>query len=198
MAKSNCKSKWLDTCEVWDLGRKLEENNPGFCFLGVYASNIFDIVEQNKGIYSVCGPDPNLKERLNDKKCEKYGFVLNTDTYEDSGQHWISIYGERNNYSVLMDSATGSLITKEVKKSLKYFSEKINAPVKENCITNSQRTTLCGWYSIAHLQEKIKGKNCHDLFQLNDRIINYNRNFFEDVSHCNFKKPKKNYLLFNA
>ena len=91
MAKSNCKSKWLDTCEVWDLGRKLEENNPGFCFLGVYASNIFDIVEQNKGIYQVCGPDPNLKERLDDPN-EKYGFVLNIDSYERSGQHWLSVY----------------------------------------------------------------------------------------------------------
>ena len=158
MTKSSCKSEWLDTCQIWDYGRKLEDINPGFCFLGVFASDIFEIVENNKGIYQVCGPDPNLKERLDDPKCEKYGFVLNTDSYERSGQHWLSVYGERNNYTELMDSATGFLISKEVKKSLKFFSEKINAPIKDNCITNRQRTTLCCWYSIAHLQEKIKGK----------------------------------------
>lgn len=193
MGKSTCNSKWLDTCEIWKHGLKLEHMNPGFCFLGVFSSDIFEFIYHNEGIYKVCGPDPLLKKKLDSDLCNQYGFVINTDPVNKPGKHWVSVFGESGKQVQLMDSAKGKLIqhNKDIANTVQFFSDKINCDKKNinYCITNKQKQPLCGWYSLFHLQEKINDKTCTDLFNLNDDKINYHRAFFEDTTQCKFSKP---------
>merc|ERR1711871_644160 len=95
---------WLDTCQLWNYGKKLEEKHPDFCFLGVYASDLFGYADRHPEFF-LCNQKPKISKRLNE--CKKMGFILNTDPISKSGDHWIAIYGEKESPVYLIDSGKG-------------------------------------------------------------------------------------------
>ena len=179
--KSTCGNEWLDTCELWKYGKKLEEKHPNFCFLGVYASDLFGRIENTN--ISICGNQPDLQRKLNE--CEKVGYIMNTDPSYKSGKHWVSVYGEKNKATILIDSGGGNNLNSYTRNSMIYMSLKMKYPVSY-CLTNTQQKDLCGWYALVHLDEAIQGKSCKDMKKLNDTIIQSSRGFFEDTIECNF------------
>jgi hypothetical protein len=96
-----------------------------------------------------------LKRYINDGKT-KLGIVINTDSSEGSGEHWITLYVDIENHFIFYLDSAGNTIPKEV-KALKDRIIKQGKQLKEPIVfdyhTNGHLehqmgNTECGMYSL--------------------------------------------------
>ena len=109
----------------------------------------------------------NVKELLKNKKT-KIGIILNTDTHDLGGAHWICIFIDFTKKYVLFFDSNADKTPKEVIKLLKRIkdqSKALNIKLKfyKNDVEHQKTNTECGVYclfTITHLlTNKIKLKD---------------------------------------
>lgn len=144
-------NKWLTTSDINNIMlqySQLYKNT--FNFLGVHPSDFNKI---NKFNWNTI------------KAYKKYmGIVLNTDTHNKSGQHWLSIFIDNKNLIIDYFDSLGNLPNKHIKDFLKNFKlYKINF----NKIVHQKAGSQCGIYSCFFLIKRLEG---YTLNQINEGI----------------------------
>ena len=116
------------------------------------------------GVYSI----NNLPNKI-----KKGAYVINLDEYENTGTHWVSLFGKPK-YTVYFDSFGIEHIPKEFNKLINNDTTKSSpiARIKSNIFRiQAYDSIMCGYFCIEFINYMLKGKTLLDytnLFSPND------------------------------
>jgi hypothetical protein len=81
--------EWLSNHDILNTMIQYEEIYPSFHFIGAEPCNFLKLSKNNRSVFD----DEDLRRLYNEGK-QKIGLVLNTQGYEQGGEHWVSIYAD--------------------------------------------------------------------------------------------------------
>lgn len=176
---------WLNTSDIDNVMKQYEKKYPMFNFLGTHPID-FALKRKNECIVS---DDELCKINILElkKKYNSLGLVLNTDSHNESGEHWFSIYIDLKGKNI------------KNKPTIYYFDSALSDPPQEiinfvnicknqypqldfiyNDIQHQYGNTECGVYCLHFLTEMLKGKSFINYVnnKLNDKIMEKFRKIF--------------------
>jgi hypothetical protein len=122
MAEWKKYNNWLSSKEFDDIMGQYMEVYPNFLYLGPSPID-FDLIENGKCVWpTIC--NLNMRDQIK-KGINKIGVVLNLDTHNQSGSHWVGIFIDIKKKFIFYFDSTGKTYPSEV--------EKFNNRVKEQC-----------------------------------------------------------------
>jgi len=163
--------EWLSSLDIESVMRQYEKFYKCFEFLGPSP-----IDYDTHKLYGECVWEElcnfNLSEQIKRHK-NKIGIILNTDPHYKNGAHWISMFINIKNKTIIYFDSNGDESPKEVKKLLKKIVDQgnqlgINFQVIENKIEHQRTNTECGMYCLYFIIQMLKDKNLSHF--LNNRI----------------------------
>ena len=164
-------NEWLSSLDIESVMRQYEKFYKCFEFLGPSP-----IDYDTHKLYGECVWEElckfNLSEQLKRHK-NKIGIILNTDPHYKNGAHWISMFINIKNKTIVYFDSNGDESPKEVKKLLKTIIDQgnqlgIDFQVMENKIEHQRTNTECGMYCLYFIIQMLKDKNLSHF--LNNRI----------------------------
>ncbi len=123
--------------------------------------------------------------------------VVNLDTHDKPGSHWVAMHINQDGFGELFDSYGRYPVKKEVKKYLNSYSEDWNFNSTQ---IQSLISSTCGQYCIYFLYQRVRGVSMSDIVDVfsndlnaNDSIVSewVNRTFNVETNVCDFQ------FLFN-
>ena len=154
---------WLSNLEINDVLKNWENKYSNFKSFGATVNDFEKIYPEFKYF--------NIKKYNN--KFQKFGMIINTSNYSESGEHWVSLFIHLGkNYIAYFDSV-GDLPSEEVFK----FMKKVNKQCKNigldmtmyiNKKTHQYDDGECGVYALNFIVECLNGKNPKRIF---DKVI---------------------------
>jgi hypothetical protein len=115
-------NNWLSSKEFDDIMGQYMEVYRNFLYLGPSPID-FDLIENGKCVWpTIC--NLNMRDQIK-KGVTKIGIVLNLDTHNESGSHWVGIFIDINKKFIFYFDSTGKTYPDEVAK--------LNGRVKEQC-----------------------------------------------------------------
>lgn len=106
-------NNWLSSTEFNKVMKQYMEKYPKFLYLGPSPID-FDKIVDGKCVWpSLCNIDV-IKEKKNGK--DKFGIILNLDTHDGDGSHWVAMFIDLKNKYIFYFESTGSTMPDEVKK----------------------------------------------------------------------------------
>ena len=103
-----------------------------------------------------------IYSRDNLPKIKDRAYVINLDEYSDTGTHWVALYMQNNNNSVIYFDCFG---VEHIPKEIKAFivDNNNNNNNNKNIITNIFRiqeydSTMCGYFCIGFIDFMLAGK----------------------------------------
>jgi hypothetical protein len=115
-------NNWLSSKEFDDIMGQYMEVYRNFLYLGPSPID-FDLIVNGKCVWpSIC--NLNMREQIK-KGVTKIGIVLNLDTHNESGSHWVGIFIDIKKKFIFYFDSTGKTYPDEVAK--------LNKRVKEQC-----------------------------------------------------------------
>ena len=172
------KFEWLNTTHLNEVMEQYQKVHKDFKFLGAVPIDFQEIKQE-----SIHDIDIN---KLKKDNITKIGVVFNLDKHNQSGSHWVALYGnlEDNNGKVYFFDSYGSRPPEEVrafmdKLRVQYensFHKKCD--VNYNRVRNQFKNSECGVYSINFILEMLKGKTLKEIEEnpIPDDDINMLRN----------------------
>ena len=163
--------EWLSSLDIESVMRQYEKFYKCFEFLGPSP-----IDYDTHKLYGECVWEElcnfNLSEQIKRHK-NKIGIILNTDPHYKNGAHWISMFINIKNKTIVYFDSNGDESPKEVKKLLKKIVDQgkqlgIDFHVIENKIEHQRTNTECGMYCLYFIIQMLKDKNVSHF--LNNRI----------------------------
>jgi hypothetical protein len=154
---------WLSTDNILR-ACLLDETHKGYRFCGVEPIDFADCK-----VSSLCRFNPETHRK---QGFDRLGFVFNTDTHDDDGEHWISLYMDLGGHN-----SKGPAIYyfdsygREPPSEVDEFIEKTRnnpshrgPPIRYfyNDEPFQKRGSQCGMYSIHFLREMAQGRSFHD------------------------------------
>jgi hypothetical protein len=168
--------EWLSTKDIEDVMIQYEKVHTDFKFLGAVPSD-FDKLP----IYETT----DLEFAELEKTTPKLGLVINLDTHDQSGSHWVGFYANLKTNSIYyFDSfrkqpqnrvrqfitrllgymANKSQDTKlDVEKFMKRFKKSDDYDIRYNKIQHQYKNSECGVYSVHFLIKLLEGKTFDDI-----------------------------------
>ena len=114
----NNKYEWLSTNHIDQVVAQAQEIHDDFVFLGAVPYDFEDL--SGLEVYNI-----NFEEYQKNYKKNKFGMVINLDTHNKKGSHWVSLYFDlKKNQIYFFDSVgkrPGSRIRKFINKIIKYM-----------------------------------------------------------------------------
>lgn len=130
---------------------------------GMYGSEIEDILKGFKQFIGVVPMDH--VEKLDPKGKKQFCFVVNTDTSEGKGKHWVACYVDTNKQKTIeyYDSMAEDC-PKMFQSGIKKLIDKLKIPIylkfKHNKIRNQKYgTDTCGIMCVMYLLKRMNGGN---------------------------------------
>lgn len=158
--------KWLSTMDINYVLKQYEKFDDSFYFLGAQPSDFLEI-SKNEVIF------PRQKRKI--------GLVLNWDTHDRSGSHWVAIFIDMDNKTIDYFDSTGDSPkeNKHITSVLQFFKKQIpGSKIMINKKVHQKGNTECGVYSIYFIIQRILG---NDFKSITDHIIHDNdMNLFRD------------------
>ena len=163
--------EWLSSLDIESVMRQYEKFYKCFEFLGPSP-----IDYDTHKLYGECVWEElcnfNLSEQIKRHK-NKIGIILNTDPHYKEGAHWIAIFINIKNKTIVYFDSNGDEAPKEVNKLVKTIVNQgkqlgIDFQVKENKIEHQRTNTECGMYCLYFIIQMLKDKNLSHF--LNNRI----------------------------
>jgi hypothetical protein len=163
--------EWLSSLDIESVMRQYEKFYKCFEFLGPSP-----IDYDTHKLYGECVWEElcnfNLSEQIKRHK-NKIGIILNTDPHDKDGAHWISLFINIKNKTIVYFDSNGDESSKEVKKLIKTIVDQgkqlgIDFHVKENKIEHQRTNTECGMYCLYFIIQMLKDKDLSHF--LNNRI----------------------------
>lgn len=149
------KYDWLSTTNINDVLSQYEEKYPDFVFLGAVPNDFEEL--------SILGlSNINFDDFIKDNK-SKIGLVINLDTHDQSGSHWVALYSDLINNKIYYFDSVGKKPGKRIKKFnnnlLKYMYKKkynkdINIDGIIGLLNKSEKNISSKYYKI--LNNKLK------------------------------------------
>jgi hypothetical protein len=173
------KFDWLSTIDIHNVMSQYERKYNNFKFLGgipIDFAKLGNMLKINE--YSF--------KKLKKIKKNKFGVIFNLDKHNQSGSHWVSLYGNLNNGKIYFFDSVGTTAPKEVKdymtKFKRYCMENdIKNPIlKINKIQHQYGNSECGVYSLNFIIRMLKHENFEQITNniINDKDMNKCRNIY--------------------
>ena len=173
------KKKWLSTSHINNVLLQYETKFPDFKFFGAVPYD-FDNLQQLE-IYNVDF------DKLVQSGKTKIGMVINLDTHDMSGSHWVSLYADLlKNRIYFFDSFAqkpGKRLTKTIRNILNFMYNRTN-----NCkvvLTSYMcRVIKCNQYDIRFnkIRHQFKNSEC-GVYSINFIIRLLNEESFNHITH---------------
>lgn len=166
---------WLSNFDINKVFENYELDNPDFKFLDATYNDFLYFPSNNK--YK------NLKFFKEYPDKNQFGMIINQDTHEKGGSHWVGLYFNRKGDIYYFDSV-GYPPKKNVRDFINLLEEyfknnniKIYLKINNNC--QQQGDSECGVYSTLFLIRVIEGEPINDIFNntIPDQIMNMARKF---------------------
>jgi hypothetical protein len=152
------KYEWLSTTHINDVIKQYEELYTDFIFLGAVPSDFEEL--PILGLSNI-DFDDLIKNGKN-----KIGMVINLDTHNQPGSHWVALYSDLLNHKLYYFDSVGKKPIKRIKKFnnkiFKYFYNKKHKHKNDNeasdiinIVNNLDKNTL--YKSFKNIKEKILG-----------------------------------------
>ena len=151
------KYEWLSTTHINDVIKQYEDLYTDFIFLGAVPSDFEEL--PILGLSNIDFDDliKNGKKQI--------GMVINLDTHNQSGSHWVALYSDLINHKLYYFDSVGQKPIKRIKKFnnkiFKYFYSRKNINSENeaddliNIINNLDKKILCKYYKL--IKNKING-----------------------------------------
>lgn len=134
--------EWLSTTHIDDVVKQYENYYPSFKFLGAVPYDFEDL-----SVLEVA--NINFDDLINKKKT-KIGMIINLDTHNKGGSHWVALYLDLENNKIYFSDSAGNKPGKRIRK----FNNKVISYIY-NKIYNSE-------LNINNIFNKIKKKKYND------------------------------------
>ena len=176
------KSEWLDNFDILRVMKQYEEAYPNFKFLGPSPIDFDTIVHSKCVSTEIC--NLNIKQLLLLKK-NKIGIILNLDTHDKDGSHWVCLFIDlEHNYILYLDS-NGISMPKQVKALIERISkqcEELNITMKihSNNKRHQYKDGECGMYALYTIIKLLENKHSVHYF-LNHRICDSKMNAYRKI-----------------
>lgn len=155
---------WLNSLDIQSVMKQYEKKYSCFRFIGPSPID-FDKLITNGG-YKECVWDDLCKfniEKQGDKT--KIGIIFNTDPHDEAGEHWVSLFIDMPQRTIVYFDSGGSAIPKEIS----VFVDKIQKQLissgndKYTFIINKKqhqkKNTECGMYSLYFIIQMLRTGN---------------------------------------
>lgn len=159
---------WLNTDNIVQVLQQYEKLYTDFAFLGVHPIDFQARYSSGQciGGEGLC----NFKVAdLIAKGKTQFGMVLNLDKHNQSGSHWVAVYGQLDaekanaNYGVYYYDSVGMAPPPEARAFMKQVAGQMAKPsparkfaVKHNKVQRQFKNTECGMFSIVFLTQCMK------------------------------------------
>lgn len=192
--------EWLSNVEIEEVLRQYEENpKNNFKFLAVspinfsdQINNYFAITKSNTCVSNaLCNLNKDKLREFLSKKKYKLGIVFNTDTYGNSGKHWICVFANVNprskNYGIYYFDSNASFESKyidEITKKIQAYTYTLThkpISIHKNTIRVQKTTNSeCGMFCLYMIINMIKNKSFHSLInnKLTDELVFKHREIY--------------------
>jgi len=174
------KFTWLTTTDILNVMRQYEKLYTEFKFFGPVP------VDCPKDIY--CELTNIDLAKMNRKGVNMVGVIFNLDKHNESGSHWVGLFANMKDNSIIYYDSTGS----PPPDYIKYFMGMLKRQM-QNGVTidwNKKKHQFggseCGVYSMNFIIESIKGNKLSEIENktISDYSVNVLRNYF-------YRPPKK-------
>lgn len=154
---------WLNNLDIENVLLQYEESHKNFKFLGANPLD-FEGYTQYKSCVSVC--DFTIKKLLKEKKtC--FGMVINYDTHQLSGSHWVSLFcninPKKEMYGIYFYNSGGTKTLTDIPlpilNFMKRIKEEMNDPrfeLRYNKIKRQFKDSECGMFSVVFIIQCLK------------------------------------------
>jgi hypothetical protein len=142
---------WLNTNDINFVMNQYAKIYPRFDFLGALPSDFYKIRELSSDF-------------LDPQKFDLVGMVLNTDGYQDSGQHWLAFVIDHRSKTLEHFDSVGDLPNKNIKVWIKFLQKEL--PEYHLLINKKQmqkKNTECSIYSINYLLSRLQNKTFNEI-----------------------------------
>ena len=167
------KYAWLSSIDIKDVMKQYMKKYPEFIFFGPVPLDFDNIYMELAKI--------NMKRLA--KKKKKIGIIINTDTSDGPGEHWISLFCDLQNKTICFFDSVGSRPPKQVMNLIKKMIKQAKSMgIKLKLITNMHKKqysmTECGVFSCYFLISRLQGQSCDAIFKnkkVGDKLMKQKR-----------------------
>lgn len=160
-------NKSNESNESNDKEAKIDERSAKFIRKnGLYSDQIAEILQDyaKDGFLGVVAADEVSELATASLNFDKFGFVMNKDTADKAGSHWVACFCDLNDASLeYYDSFAeepDDLFLVEIKKVIDAHDLDYYLKFKINRITDQKsNSTLCGFHAMRFLIDRFKGKD---------------------------------------
>ena len=175
------KFTWLTTTDILNVMRQYEKLYTEFKFFGPVP------VDCPKDIY--CELTNINLAKMNRKGVNMVGVIFNLDKHNESGSHWVGLFANMLDNSIIYYDSTGN----PPPDYIKYFMEMLKRQMRTGVTIDWNKKkhqfggSECGVYSMNFIIESIKGNKLSEIENktISDYSVNVLRNYF-------YRPPKKN------
>lgn len=190
------KFEWLNTLDINKVMKQYEHKNKEFKFLGAVPIDAADM-----GYYGF------TYEHIHDLYKEgkyKIGVIYNLDRHDQSGSHWVALYGDLKKNEIYFSDSVGSSPKPEISAYMKILAKcccGINKKksidditIKYNKQRHQQGNSECGVYSLNFIIRLLKGESFDDITKdrLTDSDVNTCRTVYFYNAPKDINPPKNN------
>lgn len=167
------KYAWLSTVDIRNVMNQYMKKYPEFIFFGPVPLDFDNIYMELAKI--------NMKSLS--KKKKKIGIIINTDTSDGPGEHWISLFCDLQNKTICFFDSVGTNPPKQVMLLIRRMIKQAKSMgIKLKLITNTHQrqfsNTECGVFSCYFLISRLMGQNCGYIFKdkkVTDKLMKQKR-----------------------
>lgn len=167
------KYAWLSSIDIKDVMNQYMKKYPEFIFFGPVPLDFDDIYMELAKI--------NMKSLA--KKKKKIGVIINTDTSDKSGEHWISLFCDLENKTICFFDSVGTKPPKQVMVLVRRMMKQARSMgIKLKLIMNTHKrqfsNTECGIFSCYFLISRLQGQSCDVIFKdkkVSDKLMKKKR-----------------------
>jgi len=168
--------EWLSTIDIADVMKQYEKKYKDFIFFGPVPMDFLEIYKELANI--------NIKSLCKNKK--RIGIVFNTDTSQESGEHWISLFVDLKDRTICFFDSVGDRPPKPVRTLINNIVKQckvIDKPLKVviNTKQHQFKNSECGIYSLFHIISRLRGKSCSYIYNKvikDEEMSKYRKKFF--------------------
>ena len=160
-------TQWLSTSDIDNVMNQYQQKYDDFVFLGAVP---YDFEKIKMGFEEL-----NFDEMVRDNK-NKFGMVINLDTHDKSGSHWVGLYSDLKKKQIYFFDSYGQKPEKLIKNFMERIARwmtskyKLNnssegelfdsngIDVKYNNIRHQYKNSECGVYSMNFIIRLLRGE----------------------------------------
>lgn len=157
----SAKHSWLSTSDINSVLKQYMLVDYQFLFLGALPADFYKVMPFSYGTMQ-------LYKRI--------GCVLNLDTHDKGGSHWVALFVDRNSQTIEYFDSVGDRPNKWISKFIRKLLDNLEGSwhVKINSTVHQLENSECGIYAIYYIIQRLMGKSFEQITShvIRDRKMN--------------------------